>query len=291
MDGREQAADPARCDPATKRKMQRSTFLQRAKRATSAHHAGAFVQHPAKGPLPVVRPKSNRPSRRTSAAAFDDDPPQAGDPLLGFAPYLHVAPRRNSITPDRQRAFIAQLAATGIVTQAARAIGASLEALYRLRHRKGAEGFSAAWDMALDRGIARLEDVALERAIRGDERVIVRGGKVVHRYRRHNDALLMFLLRQRRAERFGVRGDWRDLKPGHPVYERLRKEWQREEYDYSTEAVRKTLDKKIAALCEQVRARKESERAALTSSGDVPGEGASANAMNTDLPDGNGQRK
>jgi hypothetical protein len=55
-----------------------------------------------------------------------------GDPLLGFAPYLHKQPRRNSITPDRQRAFIAALAASGIVTQAARAIGASLEALYKI---------------------------------------------------------------------------------------------------------------------------------------------------------------
>ena len=62
------------------------------------------------------------------------------DPLLGFAPYLHAAPRRNSITPERQREFIAALAATGIVTQAARQIGASLEALYRLRHQPGAEG-------------------------------------------------------------------------------------------------------------------------------------------------------
>lgn len=94
------------------------------------------------------------------------------------------------------------LAATGIVTQAARHIGASLEALYRLRNQPGAEGFAKAWEAAIDRGMARLEDCALERAILGQERPIVRGGEVVGTWRWHNSALLMFLLRQRRNRRY-----------------------------------------------------------------------------------------
>ncbi len=102
---------------------------------------------------------SARPSRRTARSAFHSEPPDPGDPLLGFAPYLHAASRRNSITPERQRAFIAALAATGIVTQAARVIGASLEALYRLRNMPGAQGFAAAWEAAIDRGMARLRIV------------------------------------------------------------------------------------------------------------------------------------
>ncbi|MEL7707646.1 hypothetical protein AAG593_03875 [Citromicrobium bathyomarinum] len=96
----------------------------------------------------------------------------ADDPLLSFAPYLHPHPRSNSITPERQRRFIATLAATGIVTQAARELsfclplrcmtrrGKSMEALYKLRARPGAEGFAAAWDAALERGVQRLEDCA-----------------------------------------------------------------------------------------------------------------------------------
>ncbi|MCJ2184006.1 hypothetical protein MTR62_15075 [Novosphingobium sp. 1949] len=123
--------------------------------------------------------------------------------MLGFAPYRHKAPRRNSITPDRQRAFIAALAASGIVTQAARTIGASLEALYKLRHQPGAEGFSAAWDAAIDRGIARLEDCALERALSGEERPVVSQGQVVATYTRYDTALILFLLRHRRARRYG----------------------------------------------------------------------------------------
>lgn len=152
---------------------------------------------------------SPRPSRRTSRAAFADLPPEPDDPLLGFAPYIHRAPRRNSITPERQREFIAVLAATGIVTQAARRIGASLEALYRLRNQPGAEGFAAAWEAAIDRGMARLEDCALERAIMGEERPILRGGEVIGTWRRYNSALLMFLLRQRRSQRYPAAGDRR----------------------------------------------------------------------------------
>ena len=178
-------------------------------------------------PAVVLHCASPRPGRRTSRSAFADLPPDPDDPLLGFAPYLHKAPRRNSITPDRQRAFIAALAATGIVTQAARRIGASLEALYKLRGQPGAEGFAAAWEAAIDRGIARLEDFALERAILGEERPLVRGGEVIGTWRRHDTALLIFLLRQRRPGRWNGEGaQFASLRPGHPVYERLRREWE-----------------------------------------------------------------
>ena len=149
-----------------------------------------------------VRCKSARPGRRTSVAAFAGEAPGADDPLLRFAPYEHVAPRRNSITRDRQVAFVAALARTGIVTQAAREVGVSLEALYKLRHKPGADGFAAAWDAAVDRGMARLEDCALERAIAGEERVIVRGGEVVAKWVRYDTQLITFLLRHRRQERY-----------------------------------------------------------------------------------------
>lgn len=175
--------------------------------------------------------KSARPSRRTSPVAYVAEPPDPDDPLLGFAPYLHKQPRRNAITPERQRAFIAALAATGIVTQAAKAIGASLEALYKLRHRPGAEEFAAAWEAALDRGIARLEDCAVALAIEGEEIPIVRGGEVVATWRKHNFPHIRFVLSQRRDERFaGHRGRLRleDLGPGHPVYDGLRQRWETE---------------------------------------------------------------
>ena len=105
---------------------------------------------------------SSLPSTRTSYMAHrDGEEPAADDPLLDFVPVPHTAPRRNSIGPARQKKFIAVLAATGIVREAALAIGASLEALYKLRQRPGAEGFRNAWDLAVDRGVTRLESCAL----------------------------------------------------------------------------------------------------------------------------------
>lgn len=79
----------------------------------------------------MTRSTRATPRQSTSLLAFEPvPPPPADDPLLDFAPYLHPRPRRNSITPELQRHFVATLAATGIVNQAARSIGKSMEALY-----------------------------------------------------------------------------------------------------------------------------------------------------------------
>ena len=153
--------------------------------------------------------------------AASGEAPEEDDPLLGFAPFVHEAPRRNSITPDRQRAFIAHLAATGIVKQAALHIGASLEALYKLRNRPGAQGFAAAWDAAVDRGMQRMEDCALARAIEGEERLLVSGGRVLGVERRHNEGLVQFMLRNRRPERYAARPE---VGPDHPLYRRIREQ-------------------------------------------------------------------
>jgi hypothetical protein len=151
--------------------------------------------------------------------AFRHEPLDPDDPLLGFRPVPHKAARRNSIGPARQRAFIAALAECGIVTQAARSIGASMEALYKLRNKPGAEEFRAAWDAAVDRGVMRLEDCALARAMEGEERMVVSAGQHMGYERRFNDNLVMFFLRNRRGERYAP--DWRSIRPGHPLYEKI----------------------------------------------------------------------
>lgn len=159
---------------------------------------------PTRTSRPIKRNKRKIPKQATSSVAFELVPPAPDDPLLGFVPVPHVSPRANSITPDVQRAFIAQLAATGIVSAAARHVGKSMEALYKLRQRPGAEGFRSAWDAALDRGVSRLEDSALARALQGEERLIIHGGEVIGAERRHNEALVMFFLRNRLPHRYGA---------------------------------------------------------------------------------------
>ncbi len=158
-------------------------------------------------------PTRKTPRQATSAVAYTPAPePDEDDPLLAFAPYLHARPRSNSITPERQRRFVATLAATGIVQQAARSIGKSMEALYKLRARPGAEGFAAAWDEALKWGVDRLEDCALERAMRDEWDFDGWTGRA--------DGLLIYLIRLRSAFRI----DEREVVPGHPLYERIRRE-------------------------------------------------------------------
>ncbi|WFL77633.1 hypothetical protein P7228_00795 [Altererythrobacter arenosus] len=59
--------------------------------------------------------------------------------------------RADGWTPLRQAEFIGHLAETRSVGAAARAVGMARESAYRLRERPGAEGFCAAWDVAMAR--------------------------------------------------------------------------------------------------------------------------------------------
>ncbi len=200
------------------------------------------------------------PRQATSAVAYVVPEPEADDPLLAFAPYLHDRPRGNSITPERQRRFIATLAATGIVTQAARSIGKSMEALYKLRARPGAEGFAAAWDAALERGVQRLEDCAMERALKGTPTPIVSHGAILGWWNKPDNNLLRFMLQHRMSHRYGLQ----TLRPGHPVYDSIAAEAvaAHEAAKPSPGEVRASLARKVAALREQVLAEREAKERA-----------------------------
>lgn len=166
---------------------------------------------------PVLVNKRKHPRQATSRVAFAEMDIPDDDPLLDFLPYCHKAPRGNSITPDVQRAFIYQLAMSGIVKQAAIKVGRSIEALYKLRERPGAEDFARAWDEALEWGRLRLEDCAIERAL-AEGLLNPRG-----------NAMLCWVLRHRSQHMV----DSRLVKPGHWLYERIRYEitgeWDDEE--------------------------------------------------------------
>lgn len=177
-------------------------------------------------PAPPKRNKRKVARQATSEVAWEFEPAVITDedPLLDFAPYLHKQPRRNAITPDLQRAFVAHLAVTGIVKSAAAHIGRSLEALYKLRAKPGAQGFAAAWDEALGWGVMRLEDCAMERAL----------AEGLSNTRANS--MLAFVIRHRHAQYV----DARCVKPGHWLYEKIRvdvleemgveeEEWEEEE--------------------------------------------------------------
>jgi hypothetical protein len=130
-------------------------------------------------------------------------PPEARDPVPDFDP----VPRRHRCdgwTPDRQRAFINALAELGSVSRAAKRINMSPEGAYYLRRQPGAETFRAAWNAALDHGVQRLTDIAIDRATDGVPVPIFWRGEQVGEKRRYNDRLLMFILRHHQPERYGA---------------------------------------------------------------------------------------
>ncbi len=159
---------------------------------------------------PFLHNKRAIPRQATSAVArvFTDMSLIEDDPLLDFFPYRHKAPRSNSITPDVQRAFIFELAATGIVTAAAARVGRSMEALYKLRARPGAEDFARAWDEALGWGVMRLQDCAMEQAI------------AEGMSNPRTNSMLCWVLQHRSAHMV----DARQVKPGHWLYDRIERE-------------------------------------------------------------------
>jgi len=119
---------------------------------------------------------------------------EARPPLPDFTPVPRKY-RHDGWTPERQKAFIAALADTGSVGRAAAMVNMAQTNCYTLRRAPGAESFRRAWEAALDFGVARLKDIAFERAIDGYLVPVFVAGRLMGFRRRHNDALLMFCLR------------------------------------------------------------------------------------------------
>ncbi|WP_310474950.1 hypothetical protein [Sandarakinorhabdus sp.] len=106
-----------------------------------------------------------------------------------------VQPNHNSWTPERQQRFLEYLADTGSVAAAARAVGMARQSAYRWRRHPDAGAFASAWDAALADAGGRIESLALERLVDGEEEVIERDGVVIAVRRKPCDVrLLLFHL-------------------------------------------------------------------------------------------------
>ncbi|WP_267389468.1 hypothetical protein [Sphingomonas sp. GC_Shp_3] len=130
-------------------------------------------------------------------------------PTLRPVPEFEPVPRKaryDGWTPERQRAFIDALAELGSVKAAAKRINMSAEGAYYLRRQPGAESFRAAWTAALDHGVQRLADIAIDRATEGVADPVFWRGEIVGEKRKYSDRLLMFILRHHLADRYGGPG-------------------------------------------------------------------------------------
>ncbi|WP_195908559.1 hypothetical protein [Novosphingobium sp. Gsoil 351] len=105
--------------------------------------------------------------------------------------------RKDGWTARRQAAFLAALAITGSVCEAARRVSMARETAYRLRRREGAESFAAAWDAIAGRFGEAPRKVTPEeyarRAIEGLLKpMIYRGKHVANQRKTDNSALLRY---------------------------------------------------------------------------------------------------
>lgn len=154
--------------------------------------------------------------------------------LPAFTPVPRQCQRHDGWTAQRQRQFIEALADTGSVKAAAHRVNMTPEGAYHLRRHPHGASFRAAWEAALALGVQQLEDIAMERALRGTEVPVYSYGKLVGSRMVHNDRLLMFLLRNRAPTRFAADGrvTARRSALNDPAeanrLSRLKKQWRQE---------------------------------------------------------------
>ncbi|MEO1648630.1 MAG: hypothetical protein AAFR32_07420 [Pseudomonadota bacterium] len=182
--------------------------------------------------------------------------------IPNFTPVPRQTQRQDGWTPERQRAFIEALADTGSVTAACKIVAMSTHGVYHLRRSPGADEFREAWARALDLGVQRIEDVAMDRALNGVEEPLYSYGKLIGTRTRYNDRLLMFMLRNRAPERF-AEGKAKGLGAiGEMEKERLKKKWRKDweaeqrakekEEGVSPQEVRASIDRKVNAIRLQI---------------------------------------
>jgi hypothetical protein len=132
---------------------------------------------------------------------------------LDFEP-VPLAYRADGWTPERQRAFIEELADCGVVREAASRVGMTEQSAYGLRRRADADAFNKAWDTAAHMGTERLQSIAVERAIEGTIRRRYFQGEVVGEERVFDNRLLIYLLGRTHTESRDYQaanrvGEWR----------------------------------------------------------------------------------
>ncbi len=115
----------------------------------------------------------------------------AHDDLLLFTPVPARRATAKGWSAEVQRAFVAALMKCGVVSAAARSVGRSPRSAWRVRGRAGAEGFAAAWDMAVEIARDRAIDTAMSRIEAPEEVPVFYRGRQVGT-RTPSDARLLF---------------------------------------------------------------------------------------------------
>ena len=129
-------------------------------------------------------------------------PSDADDALPGVPDFLPWFPQRrtaNGWSPDRQRAFLAELQACGSVRQAAAAVGKTARSAWQLRDKPGAEHFAVVWDQMGREGRAKVVEANFARALHGEIQPIFRKGRYRGIRLHHPDRIAIAVLESRKA--------------------------------------------------------------------------------------------
>ncbi len=145
-----------------------------------------------------------------------------------FTPVPRQSNRHDGWNEAKQIAFIDALAEYGMVRAAADKVGMGATSAYRLRDAEGAVSFAAAWDSALRVGMARLTDIAMDRAINGVAVPKYYKGELIGETRWYDNRLLMFMMRQTQTRRFGPHAADYDLADEMLAIERAREEKEKQ---------------------------------------------------------------
>lgn len=214
-------------------------------------------------------------------------PKKPATTLPAFTPVPRQRARHDGWTAERQRGFIEQLADYGSVRAAANAVGMTPESAYALRRQPEAAGFAKAWAAALDLGIARVEDVAMDRALNGVEVPVYAYGKIIGTRTVYNDRLLMFMLRNRAPKRFAAHGASGLNAVDRAMLTRMKKEWRREwerERADANQSDKAAVLASLNAKIDLMRAREEEVRLILLEDPDRAGE-EDEDDWSADLPE------
>lgn len=125
----------------------------------------------------------------------DDGSDEDDLPLPTFTPVPLSRSRHDGWTPERQRAFIAALAETGVVASAARAVGMGVTSAYNLRRRAGAESFARAWKLVETEARRRAFAFIADQVINGTPRPRFYRGRFVGTIHRYETRLALAALR------------------------------------------------------------------------------------------------
>jgi hypothetical protein len=128
---------------------------------------------------------------------------ESPDPLA-FDPVPSASNRHDGWTPEKQRAFIEELARIGVVSAAARAVGMSPKSAYALLKRAGQESaFARVWAVARDEGRFRAFNTAIDRSLNGVATPVFYRGRQIGERRRYSNGLLIAALRCMRPNLYG----------------------------------------------------------------------------------------